>query len=93
MEHTKKVFWLQPESTQIGEWQKQIKDISGSPSFCVLPWIHIATRPNGDMRVCCVANASGADTGDYSVGLVKKEDGSLLTLATAYLAKLSTMTI
>jgi sulfatase maturation enzyme AslB (radical SAM superfamily) len=75
MEHTKKVFWLQPESTQIGDWQKQIEDISGSPSFCVLPWIHIATRPNGDMRVCCVANASGADTGDYSVGLVKKEDG------------------
>jgi organic radical activating enzyme len=27
------------------------------------------------MRICCVANASGADTGDYSVGLVKMEDG------------------
>lgn len=75
MDNTQKVFWLQPESTQIGSWQKQITDIAGSPSFCVLPWIHIATRPNGDMRVCCVANASGADTGDYSVGLVKKEDG------------------
>lgn len=71
----KKVFWLQPETTQLGEWQKQIKDLTGSPSFCVLPWIHLATRPNGDMRICCVANASGANTGNYSVGLVKKENG------------------
>lgn len=70
-----KVFWLQSEDTQLGKWQKQLTDISGSPSFCVLPWIHLATRPNGDMRICCVANASGANTGDYSVGLVKKENG------------------
>lgn len=70
-----KVFWIQPEHTQLGGWQKQLADISGSQSFCVLPWIHIATRPNGDMRLCCVANASGADTGDYAVGLVKMEDG------------------
>ena len=71
-----KVFWIQPESTQLGNWQKQITDLTGSPSFCVLPWIHLATRPNGDMRICCVANASGADSGDYTVGLVKKEDGT-----------------
>ena len=70
-----KVFWLQPVSSQIGDWQKQITDLTGSPSFCVLPWIHLATRPNGDMRICCVANASGADSGDYTVGLVKKENG------------------
>lgn len=70
-----KTFWMQPVETQIGEWQEQIKDISGSASFCVLPWIHLATRPNGDMRICCVANASGADSGDYTVGLVKMEDG------------------
>lgn len=68
-------FWIQPEDTQLGNWQKQITDISGSPSFCVLPWIHLATRPNGDMRICCVANASGAESGDYTVGLVKMEDG------------------
>lgn len=71
-----KVFWLQPENTQLGDWQKQITELTGSPSFCVLPWIHLATRPNGDMRICCVANASGANTGDYGVGLVKKEDGT-----------------
>jgi len=66
---------MQPAETQIGDWQKQIEDLTGSPSFCVLPWIHLATRPNGDMRICCVANASGADSGDYTVGLVKMEDG------------------
>jgi organic radical activating enzyme len=69
-------FWIQPETTQLGEWQKKINDVTGSTSFCVLPWIHLATRPNGDMRICCVANASGANTGDYQVGLVKKEDGT-----------------
>lgn len=70
-----KVFWIQPESTEVGKNQAVIEKISGSKSFCVLPWIHLATRPNGDMRICCVANASGADSGDYSVGLVKMEDG------------------
>jgi sulfatase maturation enzyme AslB (radical SAM superfamily) len=35
----------------------------------------MATRPNGDARLCCVANASGAATGDHGVGLVKKENG------------------
>ena len=78
-----KTFWIQPESTQLGEWQKQITGIAGSPSFCVLPWIHIATRPNGDMRVCCVANASGADTGEYDVGLVKKENGQPANFGTS----------
>lgn len=70
-----KVFWIQPETTQLGSWQKELQQVSGSPSFCVLPWIHLATRPNGDMRICCVANASGADSGEYDVGLVKMEDG------------------
>jgi sulfatase maturation enzyme AslB (radical SAM superfamily) len=60
---------------QLTKWQNQIAQVSGSKTFCVLPWIHLATRPNGDMRICCVANASGADTGDYTVGLVKMEDG------------------
>ena len=75
MEQTQQVFWLQPEDTQLGKWQKQITEVTNSPSFCVLPWIHLATRPNGDMRICCVANASGADSGDYTVGLVKMENG------------------
>ena len=35
-----------------------------SKTFCPLPWIHLATRPNGDVRVCCTANASGAGLED-----------------------------
>jgi len=71
----REIYWLQPKETKIGTVQQLIKDRSGSPSFCVIPWIHMATRPNGDARLCCVANASGAATGDHGVGLVKKENG------------------
>lgn len=42
-----------------------------SKTFCPLPWIHLACRPNGDVRLCCTANASGADSVDTKeVGLV-----------------------
>lgn len=69
-----KIFWLQPEDTMLGEWQRKVADLSGSNTFCILPWIHFATRPNGDMRLCCSANASGAGN-DHTVGLVKNENG------------------
>lgn len=45
-----------------------------SKTFCPLPWIHIATRPNGDVRLCCTANASGAGAQDEKeIGLIKKD--------------------
>lgn len=51
-----------------------------SKTFCPLPWIHLATRPNGDVRVCCTANASGAGVEDEkTAGLVKK-DGVAMNL-------------
>lgn len=51
-----------------------------SKTFCPLPWIHMATRPNGDVRVCCTANASGAGLEDNkTAGLVKK-DGIAMNL-------------
>jgi MoaA/NifB/PqqE/SkfB family radical SAM enzyme len=59
---------------KITEWQNKIEAVSGSKTFCVLPWIHFATRPNGDMRLCCSANASGAGE-NHTVGLVKNEKG------------------
>jgi len=44
-----------------------------SKTFCPLPWIHLATRPNGDVRVCCTANASGAgQSDDKQAGLIKQ---------------------
>lgn len=29
-----------------------------SPTFCILPWLSIAVKNNGDYRVCCHANTS-----------------------------------
>ena len=52
-----------------------------TPTFCALPWIHMATRPNGDMRLCCSANASGAGS-DHTVGLVKQENGDPINFNT-----------
>ena len=51
-----------------------------SDTFCILPWIHLSTRPDGSMRVCCTANASSVGaTNDKvhggRVGIVKTEDG------------------
>ena len=68
-------YWYNPADSQLGKWQRLLEGVSKSPTFCVLPWIHFATRPNGDMRLCCSANASGAATGDHEVGLVKMEHG------------------
>ena len=49
-----------------------------SDTFCILPWIHLATRPNGEVRVCCTANASGAAKNDIKdIGLVKKNGISM----------------
>ena len=43
-----------------------------SKTWCPLPWIHIATRPNGDVRLCATANASGSgENEDKTAGLVK----------------------
>lgn len=51
-----------------------------TPSFCILPWIHLSTRPNGHMRLCCTANASSAGaTNDKKyggeVGILKTDSG------------------
>ena len=69
-----KIFWLQPVDTKLGHWQRKIAELSTSQTFCVLPWIHFATRPNGDMRLCCNSNSSGAGF-DHEIGLVKNETG------------------
>lgn len=61
--------------SKIIEVKETIAKKSGSATFCALPWIHFATRPNGDMRLCCSANASGAGD-DHTVGLVKNDEGT-----------------
>jgi MoaA/NifB/PqqE/SkfB family radical SAM enzyme len=51
-----------------------------SKTFCPLPWIHLATRPNGDVRVCCTANASGAGIKDNKTAGLVKQDGVAMNL-------------
>jgi hypothetical protein len=62
-------------TNKLSKIQIRIEEVSKSKTFCVLPWIHFATRPNGDMRLCCSANASGANS-DHTIGLVKQENGN-----------------
>ena len=40
--------------------KKQLEPEDISSTFCMLPWIHLSTRPNGHMRLCCTSNASSA---------------------------------
>jgi hypothetical protein len=62
-------------SNKIKEHIKIIEEKTGTSTFCALPWIHVATRPNGDARLCCGSNASQATKGILDAGLVKKENG------------------
>jgi len=59
-------------------------------TFCILPWIHLSTRPDGSMRVCCTANASSVGpTNDKEhggqVGVLKNADGKPANLNTTTL--------
>lgn len=73
-------YWYAKDDTRLGKFQRELETKS-SCTFCVLPWIHLATRPNGDMRLCCTANASGAGE-DHQIGLIKNEDGSNANFST-----------
>jgi len=60
---------------------KDIEKLVNSNTFCILPWIHLSTRPGGTVRVCCTANASSVGpTNDREhggqVGLLKNDVGS-----------------
>ena len=63
-----------------------------SDTFCILPWVHLSTRPDGSMRVCCTANASSVGpTNDKEhggmVGVLKDDEGRPNNLnITEYLA-------
>jgi hypothetical protein len=66
-----------------------IDDQFPTDTFCALPWMHLSTRPNGHMRVCCTANASGvavnADSTDKPIseaGVLRRDDGKPANLAT-----------
>lgn len=60
--------------------ENKITNDRPSKTWCILPWIHLSTRPDGQMRVCCTANASSVGpTNDKmyggNVGILKDEEG------------------
>lgn len=62
-------------------------DTQNRSTFCILPWIHLSTRPNGHLRLCCTANASSAGaTNDKKwggeVGILKTSSGKPANLNT-----------
>lgn len=62
-------------SEKVKKFLDKVESKTGTRTFCALPWIHVATRPNGDARLCCGSNASQATKGILDAGLVKKENG------------------
>lgn len=43
-----------------------------SDTFCVMPWVQLATRPNGDVRTCCLmSNANTKERGCTDINLKK----------------------
>ena len=72
---TNKIFWKEHKNQTLKVWQERIEEVTNTNTFCALPWIHVATRPNGDARLCCGSNASQATNGIWDAGLVKKENG------------------
>jgi hypothetical protein len=61
-----------------------LKNTSDLPSdtFCILPWIHLSTRPNGILRPCCTANASSAKSKNSTLndGLLLDDEGREVNL-------------
>ena len=46
-------------------------------NFCILPFIHLSTRTNGAMQLCCHANSGSAE--DYrSIGHNRKDTGEFV---------------
>lgn len=65
----------------ISDIQKKLN----SNTFCILPWIHLSTRPGGVVRVCCTANASSVGpTNDKKyggmVGVLNSQEGHPINL-------------
>jgi len=63
-----------------------------SETFCALPWMHLSTRPDGAMRVCCAANASSVNKTNFKehggkLGELRTEDGKPANLNNSELMK------
>ncbi len=39
-----------------------------SKSFCILPWVHLSTRPHGRVRACCNAQVIDKESSLFNLG-------------------------
>lgn len=45
------------------------EDLTNSKSFCIMPWVHLATEPNGDVKICCLSKKRiGANNTNLNLG-------------------------
>lgn len=46
------------------------EDLQKSKSFCIMPWVHLATDPNGNCRMCCLSykHLKDEDGKTYNLG-------------------------
>lgn len=63
-----------------------------SDTFCILPWIHLSSRPDGRMRLCCTTNASAVQDsnsnnkrGGGEIGNLKNDKGETVNFNTTRL--------
>ena len=47
--------------------------------FCILPFIHLSTRTDGNMQICCHANSSSTEN-NRQPGVNRKDDGTIVNL-------------
>lgn len=68
-------------SKELEQFKNKKYETPISKTFCVLPWIHLSTRPSGEMRVCCNANSGGVgkELNEYAmskgIGMIRQSDG------------------
>lgn len=68
-------------SAHIEKFKKGELETPVTKTFCVLPWIHMSTRPNGQLRLCCNSNASSTSkddneyAGDPAIGAIRDPSG------------------
>lgn len=44
-------------------------DLKNIKSFCIMPWVHLATEPSGEVKICCLSNKKIKDKNiNYNLG-------------------------
>ena len=56
--------WNQISDLKLGLYEEVSLSIENKDSFCILPFIHLATKPDGKVKTCC--NASNHSLGNFN---------------------------